>query len=371
MLGRPIEPKPWWRRLAFRLSIRAMILLVMAIGGGLGWIVHRARTQRLAVAAIERAGGKVEYDWEWTDHTTCPPTPPLKPWPKWLVDTVGVDYLADVSSVVFMGSLESPDNPDRASDDLMREVGRLGRLKVLCLYDSNQVTDAGLAHIGQLSLLRSLVVNSHNVSDAGLGSLRELDPRILNLSDCPVTAEGLVHLKGMGHLKELSLSFTQVNTIEPLRSLTGLKILDLRRCPISDAGIAPIAGLTNLTTLNLGETPIGDDGAAHLRNLTGLDHLFLDATRITDASLPDLVALPNLVVLALTQTAIGDDGLAKFRPLKGPRSLNLDETRVTDNGLAHLARLKGCAHVTASGTKVTTTGAVSLMKAVPGMFVSH
>jgi hypothetical protein len=366
-----IEAKTPRRRIRPRLSIRALIVLVLAIGVGLGWIVHRARVQRLAVAAIEQAGGKVEYDWQWTDHTTSPPTPPLKPWPKWLVDAVGVDYLADVASVVFMGSLESPDNPDRASDDLMREVGRLGRLKVLCLYDSNQVTDAGLAHIGQLSSLRSLVVNSHNVSDAGLGSLRELDPRILNLDDCPVTPAGLVHLKGMGHLEELSLRFTQVNTIEPLRPLTGLKILDLRRCPISDAGLAPVAGFTNLTTLNLGETSIGDAGVAHLRSLTGLDQLFLDATRITDASLPDLVALPKLVVLSLTQTAIGDDGLAKLGQLKGPRSLFLDETRITDSGLAHLAGLKGCAHVSVPGTKVTASGAVSLRKAAPRMFVSY
>jgi hypothetical protein len=45
-----------------RLSIRAMLVLVLAFGTFLGWLSHRARVQRIAVATIERAGGKVYYD---------------------------------------------------------------------------------------------------------------------------------------------------------------------------------------------------------------------------------------------------------------------------------------------------------------------
>jgi hypothetical protein len=53
-------------RLPFRLSIsvRAMMVLVLLIGGGLGWIVQRARVQREAAAAIVRGGGRVYYDSE-------------------------------------------------------------------------------------------------------------------------------------------------------------------------------------------------------------------------------------------------------------------------------------------------------------------
>ncbi len=179
--------KPWWRRLAFRLSVRALIVVVLAIGVGLGWVVHRARTQRMAVAAIQRAGGKVEYDWEWTDKSTSPPTKPAKPWPKWLVDAVGVDYLADVVSIQLNVTLT---NPVPVTDDLMREVGRLGRLKSLGFYSCDQVTDAGLAHLGHLSSLRYLVIGSRNISDAGLGSLRDLDLRGLYLSEMPGHVRG-------------------------------------------------------------------------------------------------------------------------------------------------------------------------------------
>jgi hypothetical protein len=34
------SPKPWWHR--FRLSGRALMILVLVLGGRLGWIVHRA-----------------------------------------------------------------------------------------------------------------------------------------------------------------------------------------------------------------------------------------------------------------------------------------------------------------------------------------
>ncbi len=42
-----------------RLSVRALMVLVLVCGGWLGWVVHRARVQKDAVAAIERAGGGI------------------------------------------------------------------------------------------------------------------------------------------------------------------------------------------------------------------------------------------------------------------------------------------------------------------------
>ena len=53
---------PAKKRRRFGLSLRALMVLVLILGGGLGWIAHRARVQREAVAAIEKAGGKVDYN---------------------------------------------------------------------------------------------------------------------------------------------------------------------------------------------------------------------------------------------------------------------------------------------------------------------
>jgi hypothetical protein len=41
-----------------------LMLLVLMVGGSLGWICYRARVQRKAVAAIEAAGGDLIFDWQ-------------------------------------------------------------------------------------------------------------------------------------------------------------------------------------------------------------------------------------------------------------------------------------------------------------------
>jgi hypothetical protein len=58
-------PSPRRSRLA--LSLRAMMVVILLIGGGLGWFLVRVRTQRDAAAAVKRAGGSISYDWEWSD----------------------------------------------------------------------------------------------------------------------------------------------------------------------------------------------------------------------------------------------------------------------------------------------------------------
>ena len=46
------------------MSLRSLLLVVFVIAGWLGWMVHRARVQHAAVAAIQKTGGRVWYDWE-------------------------------------------------------------------------------------------------------------------------------------------------------------------------------------------------------------------------------------------------------------------------------------------------------------------
>ena len=78
--------RPWRRFL--RLSVRGLIVLVLVIGGWLGWLVRTARTQRDAVVAIKIAGGHVAYNWEWKDGDRVLAA---EPWaPRWLVSALGV-----------------------------------------------------------------------------------------------------------------------------------------------------------------------------------------------------------------------------------------------------------------------------------------
>jgi hypothetical protein len=193
--GQPqVAPRSW--RSVFRLSMRALLLLILIIGCGLGWVAHvirAGRVQRRAVAAIYQAGGWVVYDTEW-DHAQNPSA--WKPrWPKSLVDRLGVDYFANV---VFINL------HDRGTDEVLAQVGRLTHLKQLHRAGF-AVTDSGLAHLGRLS-----------------------DLQLLSLDDTQVTDAGLVHLKGLSGLKWLKLTSTKVTdsaVAELRKSLPQLKAI--------------------------------------------------------------------------------------------------------------------------------------------------
>jgi hypothetical protein len=84
-VGRISHP---WRRF-LRFSVRGLIVLLLVIGAGLGWLVRAARIQHNVVAAVQAAGGGVSYDW---DSRTGVVVPGGSPWaPAWLLDLVGVD----------------------------------------------------------------------------------------------------------------------------------------------------------------------------------------------------------------------------------------------------------------------------------------
>jgi hypothetical protein len=159
-------PHPWRKYLRF--SVRGLIVLVLVVGAGLGWIVHRADVQRDAVAAILKTGGVVSYDWDRRDGAWISGAKPRAP--SWLVDLVGVDYFGHAAYVGF------PLHPRAAATDAtLAEVGRLTRLQRLDLC-SSPVTDAGLVHLKGLTKLRYLDLAGTQVTDAGVRELSQALP---------------------------------------------------------------------------------------------------------------------------------------------------------------------------------------------------
>ena len=67
-----------------------------------------------------------------------------------------------------------------------------------------------------------------------------------------------------------------------------LSELNLFQTPVTDDGLAHLKGLTNLTLLNLHGTHVTSAGLAHLRPLTKLSKLDLSSTNVTDDGLPHL-----------------------------------------------------------------------------------
>ena len=148
------RPRPWWRKIRARVGLRTLMVTVLAAGGGLGWLVHRANVQRRAAAAIAKAGGSVYYDFQLTPGRPLWPGAPSA-WPKWLIDAVGVDYFHGVVGFAF-GPHARKDADALPTDALMAQVGRLDRLSVINLDNAQgrSLTDADLAHLRGLDRLR-------------------------------------------------------------------------------------------------------------------------------------------------------------------------------------------------------------------------
>ncbi len=402
----------WWRRPRVRLSLRALMIIVLVLGCGFGWVVRRARIQRDAVAAVVNGGGRVWYDWEDPGSRIGPDgeyrasypsrTKHAPPAPKWLFDRVGPDYfgrvrqvtvgakepdavmarvaqLEDVRSVHFaldvpvsdagmnsirlMTELRTFDTPIRGgtlTGASLENFKSLKKLRILLLTNKPVLTDADLVHIKGLTALQHLALSispQNMITDAGVANFKDMiDMRYLSMAGARVTPAGLEHLRGMTKLHELRIPGTRVDDLAPIRHLTGLKFLHLGETPITDAGLVPIAGFSSLNTLFLQKTAITDAGVKHLRGLTTLTQLDLSQTRITDAGLAELAGLKSLVRLDLSGTHVKEAGLAHLAGLSSLVTLNLSETGVTDAGLACLTELPLLSTLDLGKTPVTDAG---------------
>ncbi len=283
-----VRPRDPWRRF-LRFSVRGLVLLVLVIGAGIGWLVRSAHIQRDAVAAIEKLGGETHYDWDWNNGKGIPDGAPRAP--GWLVRLIGVDYFGHVASVVL------PDPTDAA----IAQIGRLSRLEKLHLsLDNTQVSDDALAHLSGLPNLSVLSLSGTHITDSGLAHLHNLtNLSTLDLRKTGITDAGLAHLTGLTRLSELDLGYTRVTDagLAQLKDFRNVSALGLLSTKITDAGLAHLKGLPRLSKLDLSYTWISDAGLTHLKGLTKLSSLRLYATHVTDAGVKDLKqAVPGLKI---------------------------------------------------------------------------
>jgi len=187
----------WWSYLRF--SLRGLLVLVLIVGGSLGWLTRSAQIQRDAVSSIRRAGGLVTYDWQ-QKHGKLNQT--TTTWaPKWLVDGIGIDYFDHVVYVSLRG---------RVSDAELVHVSRLTRLDYLSLIHT-EVRDSQLVHIKEMTRLKELSISETKVGDAGLVHLKGLTGlHGLYLDHTMVTDAGLTHLEWLANLECASFLGTSV-----------------------------------------------------------------------------------------------------------------------------------------------------------------
>src|SRR5262249_27354613 len=152
----------WRRRLRF--SVRALMVLVLITGGGLGWVIHRARVQRDAVATIRRAGGDVAYSWQsrWDLPGRAVFTRPQPPGPAWLRRILGPDFFDTVNYVRLQG--------ETCEDESLRAACRLPWLEEL-MVENTSATDVGAEDLRYLTNLRSLDLTLNRITGRPLRHL--------------------------------------------------------------------------------------------------------------------------------------------------------------------------------------------------------
>jgi Leucine-rich repeat (LRR) protein len=345
-----------------QLSLRALMAIVLVLGGGVGWVIHRAHVQRDAIMTIERAGGSVAYG------NMTPGTPGSvttsradNPVTAWVRRHLGRDF-TDTATYVYLSGKQFDDEALRAacrlpwleelwventgSTDLAAEdLQHLKRLRVLDLK-LNRITGRPLRHIGEMSELREL-----NLA--------------MRLSPVPLRDEDMAFLKRLTKLERLQLPSDELTDawLAYIKDLKGLTFLQLYRMAVTSDGLRHLSALTNLTVLRLHGTRVNDLSA--LRPLFKLSVLDLSYTPAGDAALASLRGWPKLYDLDLRRTRITDTGLAALVELPALRSVDLSETNVTDAGLSHLAGPKALRSVRLIRTAVTDLGVAEFSKANP------
>jgi hypothetical protein len=115
--------------------------------------------------------------------------------------------------------------------------------------------------------LEEVDLSDSTISDADLGSLGTLACRRLILDRSPVSGPGLVHLKGLPRLTDLSLGCPNLLFlgVAYVGELKGLERLSLASSGATDASLKSLYGLAKLRVIDLSGTKVTAEGVAALR----------------------------------------------------------------------------------------------------------
>jgi hypothetical protein len=311
-MGEPKSPRARWKTI----SLRGLLLIIVAIALWLGWVVTRARDQRRAVAALQKFGGFVHYDWEFIDGPVNVPRGSglwkptwgklmkgKKPWaPDWLRRALGDEYFQSIRHVslfvdIDKGVADATWVNRGSADDALRALATQKSVRTLQV-GGEQVTDQNLSNVGQMTGLEELTIDwAHKLTD-----------------------QGFLHLAGLKRLRilETTLSKMTDTSMEAIGKLTNLEELRIACEGITDRGLAKLRALSRLKYLSLGrggKQQISDAGIDQLKNMSALEFLDLAGWNVTDAGIARLHKLKNLKTVHMGLPKGQDDRMKKLQAL--------------------------------------------------------
>jgi hypothetical protein len=375
-------------RRRYALSVRALMVLVLILGGGFGWTVNRANRRAESVDAIRRAKGVVYFDYQYNGQFN----PAAKPWtPSWLSAVLREEFFHDVTMVIGSpGMLDFSQCEAKDADaawEAIQGCDRLQRLRIAnpppgatlsgllrlkkLLVSTTTPGEGPPIRLATLPSLSEVHFGGPGVNDSITVELAKLPSlSILLLPNTRITDAGLSRICDLPGLEWLSLDHSEITDagLTSLVRVKALKILDLDgNRGVTDEGMHFLStNLPHLTKLMVGgSTGVTDAGLLYLARLRDLQALNLGGTGVTDSGLEHLCALKELRCLYLMGTSITDTGLGHVAGLSGLEDLYLDGTQVSDAGLKHLYTLKSIKRLSVTGTAISPEGVAMLKAAFP------
>ena len=358
------------KRRLLTFSLRSLIVLVLAIGCGLGWIMHERRRIAQRREALETLGLTASPIWQATYGRH-----PVQPaWREWLLGDDWPEYATEVFSVGSSGS---------GSDARSRYLADLTDVRYLDAGGCAEIHDAGLAYLKNLRLLEELHLSGSGVTGAGLVQLGSL-PNLhgLGLGRRQLTDVGIASLSQLTSLNTLyiqdfrsydettdSLGPLTIEGVARLRDVPHLTIVNVfvdRESPIRSDYLFGLAEATQLQELQIRDPNLNDLGFGQIARMKGLKRLTVDDAKITDAGLACLAALPALERLELENIPmITGEGLSHLADMPSLTTLSLVRVPVTDAAVQALARLKSLPELICHETHLTAEGVAELRAALP------
>jgi hypothetical protein len=259
----------------YRFSLRTFLLVVTVLGVWLGLKLDRDVRMNRALSRIASNGGRL------TVHDRRPNFP----WGLWKhryrLDFYGLEEKLAKQNFVHLevlapSSLQWLDLSNCGiTDENMKSIEGHIHLEYLSLANrtyfsgevipdlpQNEITDAGLARLGNLRELKGIDLGGTDITDDGLKLLLAMPNLVwIYLDGTKVKGPGISYLRKHKHLMMLELNGCTILPIgyQELLQLRFLQSLGLRNSGTTDADLELLSGLSRLGILRLNKTEVSDE----------------------------------------------------------------------------------------------------------------
>lgn len=211
-----------------------------------------------------------------------------------------------------------------------------------------------------------------------IGSLSGI--KVLTLYKCPLTDENLALLANLPNVERVGIEggkFTDAG----MKHMSGWKNLkqmtffhSLNKDGFTGSGAEHLAGLDRLENFGCGGSSFTDAGMEAVGKLKQLKSIRFWHCRNTDAGTEHLKNLPNLksVWLAPQFTPrITDKSLESLAAIKSLEEVKITETKLTWDGLQHLKKLPKLKKLILDETDISAEDMAKLVTELPGVDISR